>query len=231
MSLSVREIQSMLEEYKADRGIVFTAESLAKEIYSYTGGYPFLVSLICLWVDERLQRTQELAEYWTPEGIRIAVREILKSTNTLFDDVIKNIENNARFSELVKSILLEGRQIPYKLTNPEIGLGVTFGILAQEDGICKISNLIFETYIYDHLIAAKLMDWRMLPQPRSQFITKDDGLNLDLVLDKFQEFMKERKAVTACLKALGYRYITLDLEGFRSGSMDEMLPREMKERG
>ncbi len=190
MSLSVREIQSMLEEYKADRGIVFTAESLAKEIYSYTGGYPFLVSLICLWVDERLQRTQELAEYWTPEGIRIAVREILKSTNTLFDDVIKNIENNARFSELVKSILLEGRQIPYKLTNPEIGLGVTFGILAQEDGICKISNLIFETYIYDHLIAAKLMDWRMLPQPRSQFITKDDGLNLDLVLDKFQEFMK-----------------------------------------
>lgn len=29
-----------------------------------------------------------------------------------------------------------------------------------------------------------------------------------------------RKEITACLKKLGYTYITLDLEGFRSGSMD-----------
>lgn len=39
----------------------------------------------------------ELAEYWTKEGVRTAVREILKGTNTLFDDVVKNIENNAGF--------------------------------------------------------------------------------------------------------------------------------------
>lgn len=32
--------------------------------------------------------------------------------------------------------------------------------------------------------------------------------------------LKQREAVTAFLKGLGYCYVTLDLEGFRSGSMD-----------
>lgn len=190
MSFSVEEIQSMLKDYAADKGMVFQTELLAKEIHSYTGGYPFLVSLICLWMDERLPKAQELEEYWTPEGVRVAVREILKSTNTLFDDVIKNMENNTRFLALVEGILLEGAQIPYQLSNPEIGLGVTFGILAQEDGICKISNLIFETYIYDHLISERLMGWRIQPQPRSQFVTEAGELAMDLVLSKFQEFMR-----------------------------------------
>ena len=47
-----------------------------------------------------------------------------------------------------------------------------------------------------------------------------DLVRIEVDIEEFQEFMKEREAVTACLKALGYRYITLDLEGFRSGSMD-----------
>lgn len=51
----------------------------------------------------------ELAEYWTKEGVRTAVREILKDTNTLFDDVVKNIENNAGFRRLVEGILLAFR--------------------------------------------------------------------------------------------------------------------------
>ncbi|MCI8585396.1 MAG: hypothetical protein HFI92_05755 [Lachnospiraceae bacterium] len=83
------------------------------------------MSLICLWLDERLPKVVELPEYWTKEGICMAVREILKSKNTLFDDVIKNVENDSGFRRLAEGILLEGRQIPYKLSNPEIDLGVT----------------------------------------------------------------------------------------------------------
>ena len=42
-----------------------------------------------------------------------------------------------------------------------------------------------------------------------------------------EKLMRERKTIAGELKALGYRYITLDMEGFRSGSMDEALPREI----
>ena len=81
---------------------------------------------------------------------------------------------------------MEGRQIPCKLSNPEINLGVTFGIIAEKDGICRISNIIFETYIYDHLIAGKLMEQHRLPVPRSRFVTKTGDLDMDGILLFYQ---------------------------------------------
>ena len=38
--------------------------------------------------------------------------------------------------------------------------------------------------------------------------------------DTFSEMIRRKKEITAYLKELGFVYITLDLEGFRSGSMD-----------
>ncbi len=47
-----------------------------------------------------------------------------------------------------------------------------------------------------------------------------DIARVEVDTEEFPDFMKQREAVTGYLKGLGYRYITLDLEGFRSGSMD-----------
>lgn len=47
-----------------------------------------------------------------------------------------------------------------------------------------------------------------------------DVVRLEVDVGAFPEILARRKAVTARMKELGYRYITLDLEGFRSGSMD-----------
>ncbi len=44
-----------------------------------------------------------------------------------------------------------------------------------------------------------------------------------------ERLLGERKDIARKLKALGYGYVTLDLEGFRSGSMDEGLPDKVKE--
>lgn len=40
----------------------------------------------------------------------------------------------------------------------------------------------------------------------------------------FGKLMEHREEIVSYLKGLGYLYITLDMEGFRSGSMDEVLP-------
>jgi uncharacterized protein len=37
--------------------------------------------------------------------------------------------------------------------------------------------------------------------------------------------VKKRRTITAALKKLGYNYITVDLEGFRSGSLNEVIKR------
>ncbi len=116
MSFSAGEIGTMLKAYEEDHMSGMDIEAVSEEIYRYTAGYPFLVSLICLWIDERLP--DEGCKRWDVSGVREAVREILKNSNTLFDDVIKNIENNKSFGEFVEQILLEGNQIPFKVSNP-----------------------------------------------------------------------------------------------------------------
>lgn len=45
-------------------------------------------------------------------------------------------------------------------------------------------------------------------------------LRLEIDCESFSELLAQRTAVTEYLKTLGFPYITLDLEGFRSGSMD-----------
>lgn len=190
MSLTVPEISAMINEYGQEQNFPINADQIAQEIYLYTSGYPFLVSLICLWMDERLSETIRLEDCWTPWGVRAAVREILKNTNTLFDDMIKNLENNRIFRTFIEGILFDGNQIPFKLSNPEINMGVTFGIITENDGLCKISNVIFETYIYDHFVADKIIHRRVLATSRTQFIKNDGCLNMDIVLEKFQELMK-----------------------------------------
>jgi pyridinium-3,5-biscarboxylic acid mononucleotide sulfurtransferase len=39
----------------------------------------------------------------------------------------------------------------------------------------------------------------------------------------FPAAMRRKDEIVAALKALGYQYVALDLQGFRSGSMNETL--------
>lgn len=47
-----------------------------------------------------------------------------------------------------------------------------------------------------------------------------DLVRLEIDCTEFEKLLHEKDRVTSYLKEVGFRYITLDLEGFRSGSMD-----------
>jgi uncharacterized protein len=47
-----------------------------------------------------------------------------------------------------------------------------------------------------------------------------DVARLEVPVEHLAEFVARREEVVAGIKAAGYRYVTLDLEGFRSGSMN-----------
>ena len=71
MSFSPIEIMSMLESYEQDYQTGMCIESIAKEIHTYTNGYPFLVSRICHHIDTKLQKN------WTIGGVQDAVQIII----------------------------------------------------------------------------------------------------------------------------------------------------------
>ena len=75
----------MLAEYRTDHGLDFDAKSVAQMIRDYTSGYPFLVSRICQIIDAEQYS-------WDKEGVLKAINAILLERNTLFDNMIKKLD-------------------------------------------------------------------------------------------------------------------------------------------
>ena len=186
MSFSTREIETMLADYVKETGITMDTGFISEEIKKFTGGYPYLVSRLCKNIDEYLDRD------WTLKGLEDAIRMTLNERSTLFDDVIKNIENNPDLKALVYEILVEGREIPYNPIAYE--KGIMYGVLTARNGKLAIHNSIFESLIYDYLLAQekmRSMAAKFANVDKSGFIG-DNLLDMEQVLLKFREFMNEQ---------------------------------------
>ena len=185
MSLSEKGIEGMLEEYKNDKKIELDTKKASEFIYFYTSGYPFLVSRICQIIDENLGAS------WTEENMIMAVKLLLDENNTLFDDLVKNIENNKELREYMFNLIMNGSGNRFNLLNPIINLGVMFGYFKNENNAVVISNRIFSQVLYNYF-SSLLEDNNAMKKYnfKADFI-EGNGLNIEKVLLRFQQFMKE----------------------------------------
>ncbi|MCP5496860.1 MAG: AAA family ATPase [Leptospiraceae bacterium] len=166
----------------------FDISSISREIYKFTSGYPFLVSKICKVIDEDLDKD------WSMEGIQKAITVILEEQNTLFDDLIKNVENHTELYELLYSILLADIEMEYNVYNPIINIGITYGILSKNvRNKLIVSNKIFEILLYNYMASKLEISKKLSPQLdyRGRYLDENQNLDLENVLLKFQEFIKE----------------------------------------
>ncbi|MTK13751.1 MAG: AAA family ATPase, partial [Clostridiaceae bacterium] len=192
MSFSPTEIATMIEEYCNENTLSMDIHELSKEIYFFTEGYPFLVSRVCQIIDERIYPLEKTP--WSIYGVQKSVKMINEEVNTLFESIVKSLENNHELYELTKRILIDGEQIVFNPLAPIISIGVTYGIFKKgQDGL-EISNKIFEEIIYSYMISkirtsAQNMS---LYNIKSNFIEPNGGLNIEKILQKFMQFMKEQ---------------------------------------
>lgn len=183
MSFSVNEIAKMLNQYSSDTGICMDTQAVSEKIRFYTNGYPFLVSWICKWIDERGGRQ------WTVRNVENAEKELLNNDNTLFDDMIKNVENNSELKQIISEVLFEGKKLLCAKSDSAINLGMMFGILSDKENMVCISNIIFETYLYNHIIVGKMREKYTFGYENDQFVESGE-LDMKRALQKFQEVMK-----------------------------------------
>lgn len=184
MGLSVNEIASMLREYEDDVHSGMDIMQMAKDLHEYTDGYPFLVSCLCKFIDEK-----ELS--WDTKGLRMAVKELLKTNNTLFDDVIKNIQNHPEFSDLVEQIVIRGAQVAFEIQNPTIQRGCMYGILKERNGRTSVANILFETLIINYFVSVR-STYTLTASgyvEKGQYV-REGMLDMGLVLHRFSAFMK-----------------------------------------
>ena len=184
MSLSADGIKGMLDEYEADHHRGLNTEEVASWVREYTGGYPFLVSRLCQQMDEQND--------WSHEGLLDAVKVILNERNTLFDDMIKKIEQFPDLKSLLKEHLFSGDSRKYNPDNQAFQLAEQFNIINANNGSFAIACRIMETRIYEYFMSEEQGSeiYSAGSIEKTQFI-KGDGLDMPLLLQKFSEHFNE----------------------------------------
>lgn len=185
MSLPAEGIAGMLNEYATDHELTMDCAAIAKSIREYTGGYPFLVSRICMIIDEK-------GYEWNEDGVRNAVHDILMEQNTLFDDMIKKLDDFPTLTAYLKSILYQGQRVAASLDEKAIQLGLTFAFVKEENGVLQIANRIFETRLYNYFTALEQTDvlFRQGQLDKAQFV-HDGMLDMRHLLERFVSHFEE----------------------------------------
>lgn len=145
MSLPERGIADMLAEYKSDHNLSFDETSIAKMIREYTSGYPFLVSRICQIIE-----TERLS--WDESSVLRAVNIILIERNTLFDNMIKKLDEYPKLKQTLKEILFSGKKKTYSPDEKYIQIAEMSGYIVNKDGCIAVSCRIMETRLYNLFI-------------------------------------------------------------------------------
>lgn len=189
MSFSVEDIAGMLSDYEHDHHTGMDIMGISKALHDFTSGYPFLVSKMCKIMDEQLPHVQGApkCDPWTPSGVSEAVKILLKESNTLFDDMIKKLEDYPELKKMLRDILFNGKSYPFNLYNHAINIGKMFGFLVEKNGTVSVSNRIFETHLYNLFLSEEItesLSYQLPSLDKNQFIS-DGMLNMDLVMKKF----------------------------------------------
>ncbi|MCI9359397.1 MAG: 9-O-acetyl-N-acetylneuraminate esterase [Hungatella sp.] len=196
MSFSTDQIARMLWEYEEDNKTGMDIHAIAKCVYEYTSGYPYLVSAICKLLDEEISESndfKDMASVWTEEGIAEAVKILLKENTPLFDSMVKQLNIYKDLRNMIEEILYQGKEVFYSPDVESINIGMMFGLLKEKNNHVVISNRIFEMRLLNMFIAEEAVKseaYRYGQRDKNQFI-QDSRLNMDLVLEKFVEYFTE----------------------------------------
>ena len=188
MSFSPDDIAGMLAEYEADYHTGMDIKAMAQMIYDFTSGYPVLVSYLCKFIDE------DTDLIWNAEGVRAAVKKLLKYQAPLFESLANKLEQYPELRQQLILMLINGKRIPYRPDDDAIKQLIMFGFAREQNSDVVIANRIFETRFYDML----LTDTNALNSPiylagerqKPEFVSQG-RLNMELVLEKFVQYFHD----------------------------------------
>ncbi len=188
MSLSEAGIRDMLEEYEADHNSGMDTGMIAKLIWDYTNGYPFLVSRICQLIDEEVSKTMNMSEMWSVKGVDEAVKQLLSENNTLFQSMTKNLNNLPELKKSIRSILMEGTRLTWNGQQDAIVQMQMYGLIINDHNTVRVANRIFETMLYNLFLSDEELKSNVFSRggdfDRNIFV-EDGNLNIRLILTRF----------------------------------------------
>ena len=173
----------MLASYEEDHHTGMDLQAMAKEIYDFTDGYPYLVSRLCQIIDENDFE-------WNHLGMDDALRQVLNEKSSLFESLVNRLTEYPEVEWMVYRVLFSGERIVSSIDDRAFELAQMFGFLKNDGQEIRIANRIFETRLYNHFITSARDQGSEMFQDammgKNRFVS-DGRLNMDLVLKRFIE--------------------------------------------
>jgi len=185
MSLPAHGIAGMLAEYKSEHHLDFDNVSVAQMIYDYTSGYPFLVSRLCQIIDAE-------GWSWDKEGVLKATHKILNERNTLFDDMIKKLDEYPPLKDTIKMILYSGKRFAYNPDEKFMQIAMMFNFVKVDSFGLSIACRLMETRLYNYILSEDKTSsiYQQGEYEKSQFI-HDGYLDMKHLLERFCEHFND----------------------------------------
>ena len=185
MSLPAKGIAGMLDDYAKEHEIQFDTVFIGQLIHDYTSGYPFLVSRLCQIIDNKQYS-------WDKEGVLRAVNDILVERNTLFDNMIKKLDEYPELKQILKGILLSGKAKTYNPDEKYIQIASMFNYIVNKDGKVAVACRIMETRLYNLFISEEEnSSFFMQGQiDKSEFV-KDGIIDMAHLMERFIVHMNQ----------------------------------------
>ncbi len=191
MSFSAADIQGMLDQYEADHHTDMDSDEIARMIFDYTSGYPFLVSRLCKLMDEKIAGTKNFPDKrsaWSKAGLLEAVKRLTSEKNTLFESLIGKLNDYPEMKGMIYLLLFQGQTISYNADEQATDMLLMFGFIKVERETVHIANRIFETRLYNYFLTLPEVQngdmYRLALRDKNQFI-RDGQLDMERILKKF----------------------------------------------
>lgn len=183
MSFSTEDIAGMLCEFESEHHTGMDICQMARLLYDYTSGYPYLVSRLCRFMDERIKDNA-----WTKEGFLSAIKMLLEDQNPLFQSLMNKLNDFPELNQVILRLLFQGKSIAYNADDTAVQNAQMFGFVKVKDSVVLLANRIFEMRLYNKfLLDFKEQNSEIYTEgmrQKNQFIV---GGHLDVkrVLEKF----------------------------------------------
>ncbi len=238
MGFNTQQIRQMLLEYEWDHHTGMNIDEIAGLLYSYTSGYPFLVSRICKIIDEKVFQNSDCpdrSDAWTRDGFLEAIKILSYEKNPLFESLINKLEDYPELREMLQAMLFTGDKIPYHAGNHVIGVASMFGFIKNDHGTIAIANRIFETLLYDLFMSEKEISSQIFKEgaiDKNQFI-QNGILDMEQVLKKFMVHWNDlyHSADEKFIEENGRKFFLLYLKPIINGTGNYYIEAQTRDHG
>ena len=179
------EVRSLLDQHAADTGQVFS-EAVFEQIFSYSGGQPWLTNALANEIVARILKDDPSREI-TPDMVETAKETLIAQRQTHLDSLVDKF-NEPRVRRVVMSII-NGESPIFDDYNDAIRYCRDLGIVTQTSPV-QFSNPIYREIITRILNHAFHDGFDQDIVQTAWYLDAEDRLDIDKLLEAFVDFYR-----------------------------------------